>query len=83
MRAQRLQATFDFEESTIPVYNLDFPKVFQQYCDQDLLPTTIPHPDGDLLATTLFVKYNYAESAGKKNLVAINVIALPSGLLQD
>lgn len=50
--------------------------------EQGGLPVTIVHPDGDLLTTTLFVKYNYAEDRGEKRLVAVNVIALPSGLLQ-
>lgn len=51
--------------------------------EQGGLPPTIPNPDGDLLATTIFVKYNYAEAGGQKHLVAINVIGLPSGLLQE
>ena len=38
--------------------------------EQGGLPATIPHPDGDLLATTIFVKYNYKDSGGQKQLVS-------------
>ena len=51
--------------------------------EQGGLPTTICHEDGDLLTTTVFVKYSYSVSAGRNVLGAINAIALPSGLLQS
>ena len=51
--------------------------------EQGGLPTTIPHEDGDLLTTTVFVKYSYSVSSGTNVLGAINAIALPSGLLQS
>ena len=47
------------------------------------LTPTISHADGDLLTTTMFVKYSYVEEHRQKTLVAINVIALPNGMLQD
>lgn len=47
------------------------------------LPTTISHQDGDLLTTTVFVKYSYSVSAGRNVLGTLNAIALPSGLLQS
>jgi hypothetical protein len=51
--------------------------------EQGGLPLTIPHEDGDLLTTTVFVKYSYSVNAGRNVLNAINAIALPSGLLQS
>jgi len=49
------------------------------------LPLTIPHASGDLLTTTIFVKYAYKEilPGHEKTLQRIDVIALPSGYLQN
>jgi len=35
------------------------------------------------LSTTIFVKYNYAESGGNRELVDLTVIAVPNGMLQE
>ena len=47
------------------------------------LPLTISHEDGDLLTTTVFVKYRYSDHSGTNTLRDISAIALPSGLLQS
>lgn len=51
--------------------------------EQGGLPTAIPSADGDLLTTTVFVKYSYTRSNAKNQLQAINIIGLPNGYLQD
>ena len=53
--------------------------------EQGGLPLTVPHEDGDLLTTTVFVKYGYLVQDRVNVLRTINAIrsALPSGLLQD
>ncbi len=51
--------------------------------EQGGLPLMIPHDDGVLLTTTVFVKYSYSVKAGRNELKTINAIALPSGLLQS
>ncbi len=55
----------------------------REVTEQGGLPLTIPSPAGDLLTTTLFVKYGYGVIDGKNQLQAIHVVALPSGVLQD
>ncbi len=47
------------------------------------LPLTISHEDGDLLTTTVFVKYRYSVNQGINRLQDTSAIALPSGFLQS
>lgn len=53
--------------------------------EEGKLPTVIPTQRGDLLTTTIFVKYNYTEETDPKSnqLLSINVLCLPNGLLQE
>lgn len=51
--------------------------------EQGGLPTTITSVGGDLLTTTVFVKYSYTQSNKENHLQAINIIGLPNGYLQD
>ncbi|MBI4338726.1 MAG: SfiI family type II restriction endonuclease [Chloroflexi bacterium] len=52
--------------------------------EQGGLPLVISHGEGDLLTTTIFVKYNYSvDIGGDKQLRTINVLCLPSGFLQQ
>ncbi len=52
--------------------------------EQGVLPQTIDNPEGPLLTTTVFVKYNYREPRrGRHELVSISVAGLPNGLLQS
>ncbi len=51
--------------------------------EQGGLPTIIRTSEGDFLTTTIFVKYNYTEGTdNRKRLETVNVLCLPSGLLQ-
>ena len=52
---------------------------------QGTLPTVLRNQDLDYLVTTIFVKYNYVESADSntKHLETISVTCLPNGMLQD
>jgi len=48
------------------------------------LPTIVTIADQKLLATTLFVKYNYSAKPQKRNILeSITIAALPNGMLQD
>jgi hypothetical protein len=47
------------------------------------LPTVWEVHNKKFLTTTIFVKYNYDEDAGKNTLTDITTAALPSGMLQE
>lgn len=47
------------------------------------LPAVVPHPTGDMLATTIVVKFVYAETDGIRTLSRIRLACIPSGFLQD
>lgn len=53
--------------------------------EEGKLPIVIPTQRGELLTTTIFVKYNYTEETNSKSnqLLSINVLCLPNGLLQE
>ena len=51
--------------------------------EQGGLPFIVPHEEGDLLTTTVFVKYGYSVQHSANMLRVINAIALPNGLLQN
>ena len=52
---------------------------------QGTLPQLLRIQDVDYLVTTVFVKYNYQESADKseKHLESISISSLPNGILQE
>ena len=52
---------------------------------QGTLPQLLQIQDVDYLVTTVFVKYNYQESADKseKRLESISISSLPNGMLQE
>ncbi|MBZ5567787.1 MAG: BglI family type II restriction endonuclease [Acidobacteriia bacterium] len=47
-----------------------------------MLPTTVPHPTGDMLTTTIIVKFVYSEVNGIRALNRIRAACIPSGMLQ-
>lgn len=50
--------------------------------EQGGLPVFVDTEIGKLLTTTIFVKYNYAETERGYELWSVSVVALPNGLLQ-
>jgi len=47
------------------------------------LPPVLTVRDEDYITTTIFVKYNYAETGANNVLDSITIAALPNGFLQD
>jgi hypothetical protein len=47
------------------------------------MPTVLATGQGKCLTTTIFVKFNYLESAERNKLLSITAAALPNGMLQD
>lgn len=47
------------------------------------LPQIIDLEETAYLTTTMFVKYNYREVSGRRELANLTVIAVPNGMLQD
>lgn len=47
------------------------------------LPQIIDLEETAYLTTTMFVKYNYREVTGRRELTDLTVIAVPNGMLQD
>jgi hypothetical protein len=73
-------ATLQISQISMTVRQIRFGREIDE---RGRLPTVVDLKGSTYLTTTIFVKYNYLEHGGVKDLVDLTVAALPNGMLQD